>query len=90
MKKKILRVLKSRAIIVWLLIAIQLFLVFWLAIAFTKYYYFYTVATFFVSFAFLLYLMKASRSMSRSAIAPIAAPVPARRWWYGRCSRESM
>ena len=58
------KALKSRALLIWLLIAIQLSIVFYISIHLTRYYYVYSYVTFVLAFVFVLYLMKASRSMS--------------------------
>ena len=64
MKKKLKRIATSRAVIVWFLIAVQLFLIFVIAVQFTRFYYVYSAATAVLDFIFILYLMKNSRSMS--------------------------
>ena len=64
MKKKLKRIATSRAVIVWPLIVIQLFLIFLIAVQFTRFYYVFSVATALLDFVFVLYLMKNSRSMS--------------------------
>ena len=64
MFKKIKRLIKGRKAMIWLLILVQLALVLYMSIQFTRYYYVYSYLTLLVSLAFVLYLMNASRSMS--------------------------
>jgi len=62
MKKKLKRFMTSRVVIVFLLIAVQLFLIFWSAIVLASYYYVYNAAVAVLSLAFLLYLMRSSHN----------------------------
>ncbi len=63
MKKKIKRFMTSRVVIVYFLIAVQLFLIFWMAVGFSSRFYFYSLLTSLISLVFLLYLMRSSHNM---------------------------
>ena len=60
MKKKLKRFMTSRVVIVFLLIAVQLFLIFWSAIVLASYYYVYNAAVAVLSLAFLVMFRTAS------------------------------
>ena len=62
--KKLKRFMTSRVVIVFLLIAAQLFLIFWSAIVLARFYYVYNATIAVLSVAFLLYLMRSSHSGS--------------------------
>ena len=62
MKSKLKRFMTSRVVIVFLLIAVQLFLIFWSAIVLARYYYVYSVTNSLLTVVFLLYLMRSSHN----------------------------
>ncbi len=64
MKNRVKRFMTSRVVIVFALIAAQLFLILLSALALSRYYYVYVILTSLVSFAFLLYLMRSSHNDS--------------------------
>ena len=60
--KKIKRFMTSRVVIVFLLIAVQLFLIFWSAVVLAQNYYVYSVTNSVLAVVFLLYLMRSSHN----------------------------